>query len=237
VTAARDDTERELRRRIVDDPDDDELRLVYADFLEELGELERAELIRAQIELAHVDRDDSQFWAVSAAVQRYQPGCVDALRLPPRVTGGFCRGLLGFLLTEIDAFVEHGPELAREHPIEALGFAASADPRRRLGELLEMSELGTIRSLSLEGYDPGPPRRDSPTADPRPRRRPRSARLHPTRPRRARGERRRLDGPTIAELARQPHRFLSVADNSLDDIKLELSPHLRGLDPVGYLSG
>ena len=40
--------ERELRRQILARPDDDELRLVYADELEEAGQLDRAELIRAR---------------------------------------------------------------------------------------------------------------------------------------------------------------------------------------------
>jgi len=40
-----------LLRAIRDDPEDDSLRLVYADWLEEHGQPERAELIRVQIEL------------------------------------------------------------------------------------------------------------------------------------------------------------------------------------------
>src|SRR5438552_3731260 len=40
-----------LLRAILDDPDDDGLRLVYADWLEEHGEPERAEFIRVQLEL------------------------------------------------------------------------------------------------------------------------------------------------------------------------------------------
>src|SRR5262245_42219655 len=42
----------------VEDPEDDVPRLVYADWLEEQGQSERAEFIRAQIQLAR-DPDDS----------------------------------------------------------------------------------------------------------------------------------------------------------------------------------
>lgn len=42
----------ELLRAILDNPEDDVVRLVYADWLEEHGEGERAEFIRVQVELA-----------------------------------------------------------------------------------------------------------------------------------------------------------------------------------------
>jgi uncharacterized protein (TIGR02996 family) len=44
---------------IIESPDDDGLRLVYADYLEEQGQPERAELIRVQIELARFQEDPS----------------------------------------------------------------------------------------------------------------------------------------------------------------------------------
>lgn len=49
------DTRAALLRRILDDPQDDGVRLVYADALEEAGELERSEFIRVQLEIAEVE--------------------------------------------------------------------------------------------------------------------------------------------------------------------------------------
>ncbi len=43
-----------LLRTILDDPSDDVLRLVYADWLDEAGQPDRAALIRVQIELRHI---------------------------------------------------------------------------------------------------------------------------------------------------------------------------------------
>ncbi len=43
---------------VLADPDDDVVRLVYADWLEEHGNPDRAEFIRVQIELARLDEDD-----------------------------------------------------------------------------------------------------------------------------------------------------------------------------------
>jgi uncharacterized protein (TIGR02996 family) len=48
-----------LLRAILDDPDDDAPRLIYADWLEENGDAARAAFIRAQITLARLPQDDS----------------------------------------------------------------------------------------------------------------------------------------------------------------------------------
>lgn len=46
-----------LLKAILDDPDDDAVRLVYSDWLEEQGDVARAEFIRAGVELAALDHD------------------------------------------------------------------------------------------------------------------------------------------------------------------------------------
>jgi uncharacterized protein (TIGR02996 family) len=57
-------------RAIFDTPDDDLPRLVYADFLEENGEPERAEFIRVQCELANIRRQGEAFGRVSELGRR-----------------------------------------------------------------------------------------------------------------------------------------------------------------------
>jgi uncharacterized protein (TIGR02996 family) len=47
-----------LLRAILDDPDDDAPRLIYADWLDENGDQARAAFIRAQIKLARLPQDD-----------------------------------------------------------------------------------------------------------------------------------------------------------------------------------
>src|SRR5262249_49135917 len=47
-------------RAIIENPDDDGPRLVFADWLEEHGQLERAEFIRVQIELARLQKEDER---------------------------------------------------------------------------------------------------------------------------------------------------------------------------------
>lgn len=51
------ETQRGLLQAIYDDPDDDAVRLVYADFLEENGEAHRAEFIRLQIDRANQQKE------------------------------------------------------------------------------------------------------------------------------------------------------------------------------------
>src|SRR3954463_13846563 len=47
-----------FRQAILDDPDDDAPRLVYADWLDDHGEHDRAEFIRVQVERARVVEGD-----------------------------------------------------------------------------------------------------------------------------------------------------------------------------------
>jgi uncharacterized protein (TIGR02996 family) len=47
-----------LFQAILDNPDDDGVRLIYADYLDEHGEPQRADFIRVQIELALLPEDD-----------------------------------------------------------------------------------------------------------------------------------------------------------------------------------
>src|SRR5437868_14865571 len=53
-------TEEAFIQAIIADPDDDAPRLIYADWLDEQGESERAEFIRVQIALARMDEDDER---------------------------------------------------------------------------------------------------------------------------------------------------------------------------------
>ncbi len=55
------DTQHAFVQAILDQPDDDAVRLVYADWLDENGQSERAEFIRVQIELGHMCDDDPRW--------------------------------------------------------------------------------------------------------------------------------------------------------------------------------
>ena len=73
-------------RKIAAEPDDDSLRLILADWLEERGEQERAEFIRLQVELAGMNGLESDFARKTARMHRCgvltRRGEIPVLRLP-----------------------------------------------------------------------------------------------------------------------------------------------------------
>src|SRR5438067_1186426 len=74
--ASRDPTEEALFQTILEHPDEDAPRLVYADWLDEHGDPDRAEFIRVQCELARLPGDDSRRPALpqgeEALLRRYR---------------------------------------------------------------------------------------------------------------------------------------------------------------------
>jgi len=125
-------TDREaLHRAVLADPDDDTLRLVYADALEEEGDSRRAAFVRSQVELAR--RPD------------YDPACVRArscgwanpvadwvLDLPELPEGlgwtrePFRRGFPAAVeARDAAAFVAHADDLFARFPIESLDLAVA----------------------------------------------------------------------------------------------------------------
>ena len=120
-------TDREaLHRAILVDPDDDTLRLVYADALEEEGDARRAGFIRSQIELTRLPEYDSACvrarscgWANPAADWVFDlPELPDGLDWQAQ---SFRRGFPGAIVaTDVAAFVKHADDLFARFPIESL---------------------------------------------------------------------------------------------------------------------
>ncbi len=82
-----------LLSAIIADPDDDRLRLVYADWLEEHGQRDRARLIRVQIELAHGPNNADDTIALRAEEEQLEAACEKALpQLDGISWGSFERG-------------------------------------------------------------------------------------------------------------------------------------------------
>ena len=153
-SAARDPTERELRRQILERPGDDDLRRVYADRLEELGDEIGAARIRAQIALANLDRLDPGWLIARAEVERVMPTREQLARELGFEYGELRRGLPVKAAYTAPAFVREAPKLFAEHPIEALMlFGMGMTPEMR-DELVAMPELAQIRELELLGLDP-----------------------------------------------------------------------------------
>jgi uncharacterized protein (TIGR02996 family) len=65
----RDPQETAFLRSIVDNPDDDANRLVYADWLEEYGQPDRARCVRLEVELNRLPRSDPRFASLAAEME------------------------------------------------------------------------------------------------------------------------------------------------------------------------
>lgn len=151
-----------LYRAVLDNPDDDTLRLVYADAVEESGDPRRAAFVRTRVELGRVAEYDP--FAVKAKYHD-QKKKVDGARwiteLPPLPDGiswardPFRRGLPGAIQARDGAaFVAHADTLFAQYPIESLELVATrvADT----APFAACSWLNRVRYLSLVEGAGGP---------------------------------------------------------------------------------
>jgi uncharacterized protein (TIGR02996 family) len=145
---------------IIDDPDDDGLRLVYADWLEERGD-PRGEFIRVQIDLARTPEDDPRRGELEARERELLneheadwagliPRCVNQRR--------FQRGFVAGIEIAAKAFSETAT-LFRLFPIQHLSvlgpFRLGKTPLRKMAT---SPHLARLASLSIRGgyYAVGP---------------------------------------------------------------------------------
>src|SRR5215813_9242328 len=116
---------------ILETPDDDVPRLIYADWLEEHGEPDRAALIRIQIELARLPERAGDRRALEeredALLKRYERRWTAPLRavLPEDVTTpifhrGFVEEMLFWGRAGAEALVDHVDDLFTLLPLRAL---------------------------------------------------------------------------------------------------------------------
>jgi uncharacterized protein (TIGR02996 family) len=124
---------------IIADPKDDGIRLIYADYLEDNGDEERAEFIRVQLEMARLHTCEC---APSLYVM---PGCatcqlVEPIRRRQRdlldrhgidwlaglpgplafTSARMRRGLVAAVSLPLALWLEHGPALVKAHPLEGI---------------------------------------------------------------------------------------------------------------------
>lgn len=125
-------TDREaLYRAILDSPDDDTLRVIYADALEEEGDPRRAAFIRAQVELARVPEYDPA-WVRTRYHDREKLGGRWALELPQLPDGldwarePFRRGFPANVeARDAAAFAAHAGDLFAQFPVESVELAVA----------------------------------------------------------------------------------------------------------------
>jgi uncharacterized protein (TIGR02996 family) len=118
--------EEALFQAILDAPEDDAPRLVYADWIEERGQPERAEFIRVQIELARLPAGSSTTTRLKVRerqlLEEHKEAWVEPL-MPLAFTGcsddpcEFSRGFVEIMQLCGEDFVEQAPELFARTPL------------------------------------------------------------------------------------------------------------------------
>ncbi|MCE9568297.1 MAG: TIGR02996 domain-containing protein [Planctomycetes bacterium] len=134
---------------------DDGPRLMYADFLDDSGEPERAELVRVQIALAKLPDDDHRRTELadrnaelhathSAEWQEHLSHLIAAAE--------FRRGVLDSVSVDAEAFLTNGAELFRLARVRRLRLLDAAPVMEKL---IESPLLALVRELDLCGNDLG----------------------------------------------------------------------------------
>lgn len=137
MTTSTDTTQRALLNAIIAKPDDDALRLIYSDWLDENGEAERASLVRCQIKHPRWFGDDT--WMESPSTNT--DGYLDALEWlksshckdefastqvgnwvwnkmrPDGIVGVYRRGFIDEIRCTLQQCLDHGKDIVREHPV------------------------------------------------------------------------------------------------------------------------
>jgi uncharacterized protein (TIGR02996 family) len=137
-----------LFRAIIDQPEDDVPRLVYADWLDEHGEPDRAAFIRAQCELARLPLEDERASELTARSLRLLTRHVRAWQGDNARHSRFHRGLVEELYwCDPCSLVEHIEELFANHPIRDVELCGQPDKGwgRPLANRPELARIETLR--------------------------------------------------------------------------------------------
>lgn len=147
--------ERAFFDRIRDEPSDDAPRLIFADWLDENGEPERAEFIRIQCALDRLPIGDS----LRGALETRENELLDANRerwqsllAPFVVCSDFRRGVIDRVSVDTAHFLDGGEEIFHLAPVRRVRFLNVGD---RLADLVQSPLLSHIREIDLTNNNLG----------------------------------------------------------------------------------
>jgi uncharacterized protein (TIGR02996 family) len=140
-------------RGILENPDDDSPRLVYADWLEERADL-RAEFIRVQCELAKLPPDDPKWDALEQRewdLLRQHEAAWTADIKSLVTEWQFHRGFVDTISLGARAFVDHAEKLFQRAPIRHTTLTRLGTSSVAAKDLAACTQLARLRSLELNG--------------------------------------------------------------------------------------
>lgn len=144
-----------LKRAVIANPDDDTPRLIYADWLDENRQPDRAAFIRAQIEAARAEPFGSQARTAETKanllLERHRLNWTQHLYGHFLQSPGFHRGFIDHLAVEPTAFVAATAMIFAAEPIRSLQIIRSGDINdwALLLPVFNLPQLKQLRQLEL----------------------------------------------------------------------------------------
>lgn len=142
-----------LLQQILDEPAADAPRSVYADHLEQEGELDRANFIRYQLKRASLPSWDPQVVTLELAERALldKHGIKWRAKLPPLdgvVWGGFTRGFVGVIsVADVKVLPELMEEVSKHSPVNSVETKWPRD-----GKLPKLPAIKTLEELTFSGF-------------------------------------------------------------------------------------
>jgi uncharacterized protein (TIGR02996 family) len=138
------------------EPDDDAHRLVFADWLEDHGDAERAEFIRLQIELDKMDQRETGYAErqeraqalKDAGLKRWLAKPTALRRYRERVT--FRRGFPDWIKMSVEEFVRDGAAILEVHPVRKLWIDDGFFSFEKATALAAAPALARLEGLQLD---------------------------------------------------------------------------------------
>ncbi len=138
----------QLLQNVLDQPGDDAPRLVYADWLEELGgDPDRAEFIRIQCELAKLDELDEGYWPLKRREETLWATHQKAWEAPIKQFGKqfeFRRGFPERISLRANIFLERAKDLFATAPIRHVKFREAKDDVEKLAKFEPLGKLSSV---------------------------------------------------------------------------------------------
>ena len=148
-------TEEDWLRQIAADGNNDGLRLVFADWLEEQGDSTRAEFIRAQVRLAALPEKAPEYWALrkreSDLLREHRAAWLRDVWVAPRNQCVFRRGFVEEITCTSSRWLQGADRALRACPLlHSLTIRiAKAD---HVMKLASSPHLARLRALALRGF-------------------------------------------------------------------------------------
>jgi uncharacterized protein (TIGR02996 family) len=147
-----------LLRAVIAEPDDDAPRLIYADWLDEHGQSERAEFIRVQVAAAGLPRDDKRLrrlWRIERQLLARNRETWTAWLWPVSCGERFVRGFVEYVTCRASPLLSYGAELFTLAPIRHMAILGAHGWAPQLSECACLSQLLTLQVAhnSLDNRD------------------------------------------------------------------------------------